>query len=90
MCVCERAKERERVLWRECAVALMVEPTGETGEKTDGSPKIPALFFSSFLCYIVVIVKKLQTETGHRRLTEFGIFRHFFFYFCNVPAPYET
>ena len=46
-------------------VELMVKPRGETDEKTDGSPKIPArfdffFFFFSPQCYIVVIVESYK------------------------------
>ena len=52
--MCVYARERERL----CAVELMVEPTGETDkEKTDGSPKIPALFVF-FLCVTLLSLLK--------------------------------
>lgn len=41
---------------RECVVELMLEPTGETDkEKTDGSPKIPAWFFFSFVTLLSLL-----------------------------------
>ncbi len=66
---------------------LMVKPTGETDkEKTDGSPKIPALFVFFLLCYIVVIDKSYKLKLATVDLQSWV----FLDIFCNVPAPYET
>lgn len=55
MCECECVCETE------CAVELMVEPTGETDkEKTDGSPKIPALFVFVFFSFCVTLLSLLR------------------------------
>lgn len=40
----------------------MVEPTGETDEKIDGSPKIPARFDFLCQCYIVVVVESYKVN----------------------------
>lgn len=63
-----------------------MEPTGETDkEKTDGSPKIPALFVFFPLCYIVVIVKnyKLRLATVDPQSSVF--FKTFIFALMNPP-----
>lgn len=42
-----------------------MKPTGETDEKTDGSPKIPARFDFLFFfcqCYIVVIAESYKAK----------------------------